>query len=57
MQAITLYFPFIYYEPAIKDYRYGLKGIDIAVDRAFKEVLRPFEHLNPTRTVLSFEEV
>ncbi|WP_324041606.1 GGDEF domain-containing protein [Aeromonas caviae] len=57
LQAITLYFPFVYYEPAIKDYRYGLKGIDIAVDRAFKEVLRPFESLNPTRTVLSFEEV
>ncbi|RWT32671.1 GGDEF domain-containing protein, partial [Aeromonas caviae] len=36
LQAITLYFPFVYYEPAIKDYRYGLKGIDIAVDRAFK---------------------
>ncbi|MFM5078871.1 GGDEF domain-containing protein [Aeromonas caviae] len=57
LNTITLYFPFVYYEPAIKDYRYGLKGIDIAVDRAFKEVLHPFESLNPTRTVLSFEEV
>lgn len=56
LQTITLYFPFIYYEPAIKDYRYGLKGIDIAVDRAFKEVLHPFESPNPTRTVLSFNE-
>ena len=57
LNTITLYFPFVYYEPVIKDYRYGLKGIDIAVDRAFKEVLQPFESLNPTRTVLSFEEV
>ncbi|MDX7690604.1 GGDEF domain-containing protein, partial [Aeromonas caviae] len=57
LNTITLYFPFVYYEPAIKDYRYGLKGIDIAVDRAFKDVLHPFESLNPTRTVLSFEEV
>ncbi len=57
LNTITLYFPFVYYEPVIKDYRYGLKGIDIAVDRAFKEVLQPFESLNPTWTVLSFEEV
>lgn len=57
LQNITLYFPFVYYEAAIEDYRHGLTGIDIAVDRAFKEVLRPFESLNPTRTVLSFEEV
>ena len=31
--------------------------IDIDVDRAFKDVLRPFERLNPTRAVISFEEV
>ncbi|WP_081843613.1 GGDEF domain-containing protein [Aeromonas taiwanensis] len=55
-QNITLYFPFVYYDPAIKDYRHGLTGIDIDVDKAFKDVLRPFEHLNPTRVVISFEE-
>lgn len=57
LKTITLYFPFVFYDPALADYRYGLTGIDIAIDEAFKEVLRPFESLNPTRTVLSFEEV
>ena len=57
LKAITLYFPFVFYDPALADYRYGLTGIDIAIDEAFKDVLRPFESLNPTRTVLSFEEV
>ena len=57
LKTITLYFPFVFYDPALADYRYGLTGIDIAIDEAFKDVLRPFESLNPTRTVLSFEEV
>ena len=57
LQTITMYFPFVFYDPVIADYRHGLTGIDIAVDEAFKDVLRPFESLNPTRTVLSFEEV
>lgn len=57
LKTITLYFPFVFYDPTLADYRYGLTGIDIAIDEAFKEVLRPFESLNPTRTVLSFEEV
>ena len=56
LKTITLYFPFVFYDPALADYRYGLTGIDIAIDEAFKDVLRPFESLNPTRTVLSFEE-
>lgn len=57
LKTITLYFPFVFYDPALADYRYGLTGIDIAIDEAFKDVLHPFESLNPTRTVLSFEEV
>lgn len=57
LKTITLYFPFVFFDPALADYRYGLTGIDIAIDEAFKDVLRPFESLNPTRTVLSFEEV
>lgn len=57
LKTITLYFPFVFYDPALADYRYGLTGIDIAIDEAFKDVLRPFESLNPTRTVLSFNEV
>ena len=57
LKTITLYFPFVFYDPALADYRYGLTGIDIAIDEAFKDVLRPLESLNPTRTVLSFEEV
>ena len=57
LKTITLYFPFVFYDPALADYRYGLTGIDIAIDEAFKDVMRPLESLNPTRTVLSFEEV
>ena len=57
LKTITLYFPFVFYDPALADYRYGLTGIDIAIDEAFKDVLRPFESLNPTRTVLSFNEM
>ena len=52
-----MYFPFVFYDPVIADYRHGLTGIDIAVDEAFKDVLRPFESLNPTRTTLSFDEI
>ncbi|MNF65650.1 Diguanylate cyclase YdeH [compost metagenome] len=57
LQNITLYFPFVFYDSTIADYRYGLTGIDIAIDEAFKDVFHPFEGLNPTRTVISFEEV
>ncbi|MEZ6955420.1 MULTISPECIES: GGDEF domain-containing protein [unclassified Aeromonas] len=57
LQTITMYFPFVFYDPMIADYRHGLTGIDIAVDEAFKDVLRPFESLNPTRTTLSFDEI
>ena len=34
-------------------YKYGLLAIDIAVDEAFNEVLRPFQHLNPSRTAIA----
>lgn len=57
LQNITLYFPFVFYDSTLADYRYGLTGIDIAIDEAFKDVFHPFEGLNPTRTVISFEEV
>lgn len=54
-QTITMYFPFNYYEHETGAYRYGLTGIDIAIDAAFKAVLQPYENLNPTRTVISFD--
>ncbi|MGY3904486.1 GGDEF domain-containing protein [Aeromonas lusitana] len=56
-QTITMYFPFDYYEHATRAYRYGLTGVDIAVDAAFKDVLQPYEGLNPTRTVITFDAV
>lgn len=56
-QTITLYFPFNFYDPRGRIYRYGLTGIDIAVDTAFKAVLEPYERFNPTRTVISFNAV
>lgn len=57
LQTITMYFPFVFYDQAKQDYRYGLTGIDIAIDAAFKDVFQPFETLNPTRTVISFNAV
>ena len=57
LKTITMYFPFVFYDTEIEDYRYGLTGIDIAVDEAFKDVFSPLESLNPTRTVLSFNEM
>ncbi|TNI75608.1 GGDEF domain-containing protein [Aeromonas media] len=57
LQTITMYFPFVFYDTGIEDYRYGLTGIDIAVDEAFKDVFSPIESLNPTRSVLSFNEM
>ncbi|MGL5812220.1 MAG: GGDEF domain-containing protein [Aeromonas sp.] len=56
-QTITMYFPFDYYDQASRAYRYGLTGIDIAVDAAFKDVLQPYEGLNPSRTVITFDAV
>jgi diguanylate cyclase (GGDEF)-like protein len=57
LQTITMYFPFVFYEQGKQEYRYGLTGIDIAIDAAFKDVFQPFETLNPTRTVISFNAV
>ena len=57
LKTITMYFPFVFYDTEIEDYRYGLTGIDIAVDEAFKDVFSPLESLNPTRSVLSFNEM
>lgn len=56
-QTITMYFPFNYYDQGRGAYRYGLTGIDIAIDAAFKDVLQPYEGLNPTRTVITFDAV
>ncbi|MEG0010187.1 MAG: GGDEF domain-containing protein [Aeromonas sp.] len=56
-QTITMYFPFVLYEQPSREYRYGLTGIDIAIDAAFKDVLQPYESLNPTRTVITFDAV
>lgn len=52
--TIVMSFPFIH--PSGRgDYQYGLLSIDIAVDEAFRDVLRPFDTVNPTRTNISFE--
>ncbi|MFC5706664.1 GGDEF domain-containing protein [Aeromonas eucrenophila] len=56
-QTITMYFPFVLYEQPSREYRYGLTGIDIAIDAAFQDVLQPYESLNPTRTVITFDAV
>lgn len=56
-QTITMYFPFDFYDPRSSTYRHGLTGIDIAVDTAFKAVLKPYESFNPTRSVISFNAV
>ncbi|TNI77263.1 GGDEF domain-containing protein [Aeromonas sobria] len=52
--TIVMYFPFIH-QSGRSGYKYGLLGIDIAVDEAFRDVLRPFDTVNPTRTNISFE--
>lgn len=57
LQTITMYFPFVFYDQGRQSYRYGLSGIDIAIDAAFKDIFQPFETLNPTRTVISFNAV
>ncbi|WP_421321485.1 GGDEF domain-containing protein [Aeromonas veronii] len=49
---ITMYFPFIDIVDR-KIFRYGLLGFDIDIDVAFKDVLRPFNYANPTRTSIS----
>ncbi|ATL93620.1 GGDEF domain-containing protein [Aeromonas sp. CU5] len=52
--TIVMSFPFIH--PSGRDgYQYGRLSIDIAVDEAFRDVLRPFDTVNPTRTNISFE--
>ncbi|WP_310597459.1 GGDEF domain-containing protein [Aeromonas aquatica] len=57
LQTITMYSPFVLYDPSAREYRYGLTGIDIAIDTAFKDMLRPYDDANPTRTVISFDAV
>ncbi|KXU80369.1 GGDEF domain-containing protein [Aeromonas enteropelogenes] len=52
--TIVMFFPFVL-EQKRSDAKYGLLGIDIAVDKAFEDVLRPFNELNPTRTAISFD--
>jgi len=52
--TIVMSFPFIH-RSGRDGYKYGLLGIDIAVDEAFRDVLRPFDTVNPTRTNISFE--
>lgn len=56
-QIITIYSPFDFYDQATRAYRYGLTGIDIAVDTAFKDVLQPYESFNPTHAVITFDAV
>ncbi|MFB2863827.1 GGDEF domain-containing protein [Aeromonas sp. MdU4] len=51
--TITMYFPFLH-QARYGVAKYGLLGIDIAVDEAFQDVLRPFDTVNPTRTSISF---
>ena len=55
LKTITMYFPFVFYDTARRAYRHGLSGIDLSIDEAFKDVFHPFETLNPTRTVISFD--
>ncbi|WP_421192443.1 GGDEF domain-containing protein [Aeromonas jandaei] len=52
--TIVMYFPFTY-QLGRGGYKYGLLAIDIAVDEAFNEVLRPFQNLNPSRTAIAFD--
>lgn len=52
--TIVMYFPFIH-QSGRGGYKYGLLGIDIAVDEAFNDVLHPFDTINPTRTNVSFQ--
>ncbi|PKQ80387.1 GGDEF domain-containing protein [Aeromonas sobria] len=52
--TIVMHFPFIH-QSGRSGYKYGLLSIDIAVDEAFRDVLRPFDTVNPTRTNISFE--
>jgi diguanylate cyclase (GGDEF)-like protein len=52
--TIVMYFPFLH-RAGRGGYKYGLLGIDIAVDEAFRDVLRPFDTINPTRTAISFD--
>lgn len=54
LQTITMYSPFVFYDQGTQAYRYGLTGIDIAIDEAFKDVLQPYDDANPTHTVISF---
>ncbi|MGU5699660.1 GGDEF domain-containing protein [Aeromonas allosaccharophila] len=53
-KTIVMSFPFIH-QSGRSGYKYGLLGIDIAVDEAFRDVLHPFDAVNPTRTDISFE--
>lgn len=52
--TIVMYFPFTL-QSGRDGYKYGLLGIDIAVDEAFRDVLHPFDTINPTRTKISFK--
>lgn len=53
-KIFILYFPFHFYNYKINEYQYGLLGIDIDINNAFKHVLSPFEHSNPTKSLISF---
>lgn len=53
-KTIVMSFPFIH-QSGRSGYKYGLLSIDIAVDEAFRDVLHPFDAVNPTRTDISFE--
>lgn len=52
--TIVMYFPFTY-QPEHGSYKYGLLAIEIAVDKAFNDVLHPFQGTNPTRTAITFD--
>jgi len=54
-KSIAMYFPFRYFDTGGNHYKHGLVVIEIAVDMAFKSVLRPFDELNPTYTAISFK--
>ncbi|PTT55134.1 GGDEF domain-containing protein [Aeromonas sp. HMWF014] len=51
--TIVMYFPFIH-QSGLGSYKYGLLGINISVDEAFRDVLLPFTNINPTRAAVSF---
>ena len=55
-KIIVMYFPFSFFNNTVKEYSYGLIGIDIDVENAFKRSLNPFIDNNQTQSLVSFSQ-